>query len=234
MRLYPIILGICVCGTVVFAQNGTLSGTKTRDQLFTKVGESGIKATEFSPDVVTLVDDTGWQQVLRNGGLTLDQPSQNEFIYNARLNAERLNLPERDWDAIAKMGLPHFFSTAVLNMQFELSQPWSDRAFGDRAIQRIDLQNLNLALADMTLTAKGAVNFDDDAQMQGEISAYVTNWRDVVGLLDFPSPTQKKLTEAFLEGLADGNAVEVTFDIVDSQLMLGPIPLTKIPSILPK
>ncbi|PIB23138.1 hypothetical protein BFP76_08950 [Amylibacter kogurei] len=234
MRLYPIILGLCVCGTVVIAQNGTLGGTKTRDAFFTKVGQTKAKASEFSPKIEMLVDDIGWQQVLRDGGITLQQPNQNAFIYEATLQAEQLNLPKRDWDRMKERGLPHHFSTATLTMEFELSQPWSDRAFDEQAIERIELHKLNLAIADMTLSAKGSVLVNEHGKMLGEVSGYFTNWRQILELFDLPAATPKKLVETFLERIADGDAVEVKFDIIDSRLYLGAMPLANIPPIQPK
>lgn len=213
------------------AGNGLPNTAQPRGSFFKSAPQNQLDRSKFSNQALALIPDTDWQEILAEAGFEFGPISTGSNTYRAQVQASPLALPKREHASLTQAGLPKQLDQAYLEMVLKLSKPWSANALKNGALSSIDLNRIQLVFDDMTLTGTGHLDVDKDTLMQGEITTSVTNWRRALDLVNFSSDTQRNAVASILGVLANGNTVEFTFQVKDSYLMLGPLSLTKIPSL---
>lgn len=234
-RFFGVLAIFLFSGLAVGAQSAETrlpNAAHPRSFHFKSINQSLLGRSALTTQALALIKDDEWRDVLKAGRFEFGSEGLGNTSYRGSMDARDLELPERDQKFLRAAGLPGKFDHAILDMHLKLSEAWSAKALQNGALRKVDLNKIYLSIADLSVTGTGKVDFDNSGLMQGEVSAQFINWRKALQLVNFESAALRTGTEAILNGLANGNILDVTFQLKDSQLMLGPLVLATLPSLM--
>lgn len=232
-RFLPVLCVALMLPTLCLAQalnpGSGLPGTNTSKKSFFKsAGDSLLNQLQISPSLLSLIKNDDIRTLLELGKLDFARDTQNQDEYIATLNARSLALPDDMIEKLSDASLPTVIEQAELNAVFQLDQRWSQEALQSNGLKSITIENIQASMLDIEVIGTGSVQFDDLGLMFGAVQMQITNWQKLLPLIEFTSDAQRVLIENALMLASDGPKLDVTFDISESFLYFGVIPLTDI------
>ena len=232
-RIVLTILSTLLSSNMVFSQalnsgSGLSNSGASKKVFFKSSKDSLLKQLQLSPSILSLIKNNDIREILKLGRLNFVKDEESDHVYIASMNSRSLALPDSISNDLRRASLPTAIDQADLNISIQMNQPWSDSALKDNGLKSMQLDVFDAVLSDIKVNATGGVQFDIAGQMIGSVRINVTNWQKLMPLIKFDSDTQHTLIEGALSLAADGPNLDVTFDITDSILYYGAIPLTKI------
>ncbi len=182
------------------------------------------------------------EAVVEGGPLTVAGEGAEVFLGRLLLAARERDPAAHAYDLYLDVGelVPAEGAPALdlvrLDAEVTLDRPIDRELQGAPAIRGIALRDLRLALGDLALSASGALAPDAEGALAGEVVIVAENWR---GLLDLGErsgtldPARRLLFERALEGLADGDRIEVPVTFADGTVSALGLPLLAAPRLPP-
>ncbi|MFN4193799.1 MAG: DUF2125 domain-containing protein [Tabrizicola sp.] len=117
-----------------------------------------------------------------------------------------------------------------------------DRHAGDTRplLTRIEVNQLNLAWGDLSASAKGTVEADDQGFAAGRVTVEVTNWNRLPAILVAAGVVKPELAPTIARGMQalaaqtpDASVLSLTLVMENGRMTFGPFPLGPAPRMLP-
>ncbi|MGJ8617590.1 MAG: DUF2125 domain-containing protein [Sulfitobacter sp.] len=138
------------------------------------------------------------------------------------------------------MDWPASFDTFAADLEVKFDIPWDRNALSDRRPQprHVTLHKVDASWGSLQILASGEVAIDTSGVLSGAVSTTISNWRDIVDLVETSgalSTSERQQVEimlsalANLEGSPDNLDLNLTFK--NGEMSVGPIYLGPAPQV---
>jgi hypothetical protein len=213
------------------AGKGLPNAHSARESMFRSADDLSLGRLTLSSEALSMVSNTEWRSFLESGGLSVSREGESGREYRATMDSVNLDLPPAQQAKLREAGLPDRLDRAVLNAKLSFLKPVTPRGMRDSLVSQIDVDSIVLDLGNVRVDGSGKLERDKFGKMNGSLSVRVDNWREVAELPAISRALKGRDAEAMLDGITNGNVLEVDLRVRDGKLMLGPLELTSIPPI---
>ncbi|NHB76555.1 DUF2125 domain-containing protein [Rhodobacter calidifons] len=229
----------------------TITSTNLKASLRAKPAtDLPLAEVRLAGDSLALASDRGWTLALGEFTLGLRaEPALGPAGYELGFDLAPLTPDPSFPAAVRALTLPDLppadLPDAVESLWGSLYLTFSaplDRHAGERRplLTRVEVNQLNLAWGDLSASAKGTVEADDQGFAAGRVTVEVTNWNRLPAILVTAGLVKPELAPTIARGMQalaaqtpDASILSLTLVMENGRMSFGPFPLGPAPRMVP-
>lgn len=196
----------------------------------------GLSNMGLKNDALTLVNNEDWRSMLSQANFEFALNDSDLKRYSISLSGEDVAIPEALYSNMAPSNdMPKVIQMALLKSQAEFSDLWEYHRSSDGPLRvtKYDVDRFGFIWGKISATGNGNFEISEDGMVNGNMTATVQPWQDLLAAIEFPDPEKRNVVGDVLGLMAEGDKLDVEIEIVNSQVKIGPLTVMELEPIQP-